>query len=314
MRTELKHAYCIIAHSEPRLLEVLIGLIDDGRNDIFLLIDKEADLPTVNIRTEKAGLYLVPRMSIHWGDISQVKAELSVFSSALEHGPYAIYHLISGVDLPIKSQDYIHDFIREHPHTEFIEFAQDNHNNKDLVHKTRYYHSFIPYRFSHKKNGMARILGSLCGLLLLRLQQALRTRRNFDVPIRKGSNWCSITHELCSWLVQRRGYILKTFQWVLCPDEVFMQSLVMDSPFKDRLYHPHRGDSCNLRAIDWSRGIPYTWGRQPVGKDGKTDLRLLKESNALFARKFSSQYMEIVKDVENLVLGDLSKNASGHKQ
>lgn len=314
MRTELKHAYCIIAHNEPRLLEVLMGMIDDGRNDIFLLLDKDADLSACNIRTERAGLYLVPRMSIYWGDISQVKAELSVFSCAFEHGPYAIYHLISGVDLPVKSQDYIHDIIRKHPHTEFIDFAYGVHNSKDLVRKTRYYHCFIPYRFSHKKNRMVRNLASLCGRLLLCFQQFLRVRRSFDMPIRKGANWCSITHELCGWLVQRKDYILKTFKYVLCPDEMFVQSLVMDSPFKDNLYHPtNKGDSCNLRAIDWNRGFPYTWGTQPVGKDGKTDLHLLKESKALFARKFSSQYMEIVKDVEHLVRGDLGKNASGNK-
>lgn len=37
----MKHAYCIIAHNEPIILQKLIEAIDDDRNDIYLLIDKK---------------------------------------------------------------------------------------------------------------------------------------------------------------------------------------------------------------------------------------------------------------------------------
>lgn len=36
-----KHAYCIIAHNDKFCLETLLNLLDDKRNDIFLLIDKK---------------------------------------------------------------------------------------------------------------------------------------------------------------------------------------------------------------------------------------------------------------------------------
>lgn len=38
-----RHAYCIIAHNQPRLLWRLLSLLDDERNDIYLHIDKKAD-------------------------------------------------------------------------------------------------------------------------------------------------------------------------------------------------------------------------------------------------------------------------------
>ena len=37
----MKHAYLIMAHNEPYILERLLKLIDDKRNDIYLHIDKK---------------------------------------------------------------------------------------------------------------------------------------------------------------------------------------------------------------------------------------------------------------------------------
>lgn len=39
-----RHAYLIIAHDQPELLQILISLIDDVRNDIFITIDSRTDI------------------------------------------------------------------------------------------------------------------------------------------------------------------------------------------------------------------------------------------------------------------------------
>lgn len=41
---EGKHAYLIMAHAEPELLTVLLSMLDDSRNDIFLHVDKKSAL------------------------------------------------------------------------------------------------------------------------------------------------------------------------------------------------------------------------------------------------------------------------------
>ena len=38
----MKHAYLIIAHGEYNLLNILVNMIDDVRNDIFIHIDKKS--------------------------------------------------------------------------------------------------------------------------------------------------------------------------------------------------------------------------------------------------------------------------------
>lgn len=38
-----KHAYLIMAHKDPEQLKLLISLLDDPRNDIFVHCDKKSD-------------------------------------------------------------------------------------------------------------------------------------------------------------------------------------------------------------------------------------------------------------------------------
>ena len=38
----MKHAFLIIAHHEERILRVLLDMLDDARNDIYLHIDCRA--------------------------------------------------------------------------------------------------------------------------------------------------------------------------------------------------------------------------------------------------------------------------------
>lgn len=223
------------------------------------------------------------------GGVSQIEAELTVFECALKHGPYKIYHLISGVDLPIKSQDYIHDFIDKHPNTEFM--SLDDHKFKDMDKRTRYYH-FKTHYIIHPDIKVRKIF-SLIQTYSMKLQKILGIRRQYPMELHKGANWVSITNELCEYLVSRKKEILTMFKHTFCCDEIFLQSLVWNSEFKNRVFS-FQGKYTSLRAIDWERGNPYVWGTQD---DVETDIEILKETPCLFARKFSSKQGLIIKDV-----------------
>lgn len=54
-----RHAYLIIAHDQPELLQILISLIDDVRNDIFITIDSRTDINIFkNIKAQNSNLFL----------------------------------------------------------------------------------------------------------------------------------------------------------------------------------------------------------------------------------------------------------------
>lgn len=292
-----KHAYCIIAHNEPDLLRRLVAMIDDERNDIFLLIDKKADIRQFEgIKTRNAGLYYSERINVKWGDVSQIEAELTVLGCAFKHGPYKIYHLLSGVDLPIKSQDYIHSFIEEHPGTEFVSIKSDEKNREIAKYRTGYYYFFLPYMRHPRK--LIRKCACTFNRYSVKVQQWLGVKRSYPMEVLRGHNWCSITNELCSYLLSRKTEILSLFRHTFCSDESFIQSLVWHSDFRNRTYKAARENDICLREIDWERGKPYVWGSSEDEKERLKDIRTLQDSSCLFARKFSTKHAWIISEVE----------------
>lgn len=132
-----KHAYMIIAHNEFDLLEILVRLLDDPRNDIYVHIDakvKDFDFKSFQALTQYSRLRFTPRrISATWGDFSLVNTELLLLQTAVAGEnpaqPYAYYHLISGVDLPIKSNDDIHAFFEKNAEKEFVHFSENEPNS-----------------------------------------------------------------------------------------------------------------------------------------------------------------------------------------
>lgn len=60
----MKHAFLIIAHNEYPILEVLLSMLDDERNDIYLHIDKRAVglyQKIKGFKIKKAGFYLIEK-------------------------------------------------------------------------------------------------------------------------------------------------------------------------------------------------------------------------------------------------------------
>ncbi len=287
-----RHAYLILAHHQPKLLQVLIDMIDDVRNDIFIHVDAKTDINMfADIHTQKSKLYFTHRVKVYWGDYSMVKAELIMFETAYRKGPYLYYHLLSGVDLPLKNQDYIHRLLDDiYRGEEFVRYVLPKSENDEILFRQRYYYLFT--RWLNNNSVTGRRLERLRKKAVV-LQKRMGVWRNEKIILFKGANWVSITNELCSLLLQKRKEIHKLYMFTLIPDESFIQTI---------LYHSHLYQNLHkngyMRLIDWKRGngrSPYTW------KDD--DLDTLVSSDMLFARKFSEKDMELVYKIKAHVLG-----------
>ena len=278
-----RHAYCISAHNDSYCLQTLVNLIDDDRNDIFIVSDKKADsLDLSVIKTNKSRLITPPDsqlIDIQWGDASLVKAELLAFRMALKQGKYEYLHLLSGCDLPLKDQDYIHGFFNSlKKGINLVGFAQGEFNKNDLAKKTDYYHFFIgKYRYPLR---YVRGLFTVYRNTMVHLQKTIGFKRKWDMKLYKGSEWVSITSAFAKYLVDNEDLILKMFRYVSCADEIYKQTFIMASPYKETIFDTTLDFAGMTRKIDWSRGCPYTWHSH--------DFDELVNSEALFARKFSS--------------------------
>ncbi|MBN9647094.1 glycosyl transferase [Terrisporobacter glycolicus] len=276
-----KHAYLIIAHNDFYTLEKLIKILDDYRNDIFIHIDKKVrnfNFDYFKRICKFSKIEFVERIKVFWGDFSIIEAELNLYRSAIK-GNYKYYHLLSGADLPIKSQDYIHDFFDKNSGTEFLtslkdEFTQKQ-NIKDRIYK---YHLFLRFKSNNK------ILNYIENLSL-KFQDLLNINR-FDknYKIYYGSQWASLTHYSVKYLLSKEQWIIKYFNYTLCGDEVYKQTVLINNEnIKNKLYLREYNSahvSYNMRHIDWSRGGPYVFK--------ENDYNELLNVYSLFARKFNS--------------------------
>ena len=276
----MKHAYLILAHNEFWLLQTLIGCLDDPRNDIYVHIDqKVAVLP--ELHTTQAGLKIIEkRIDIRWGGFRMVEAEFALFEEAAKHGPYQYYHLLSGVDLPIKSQDYIHAFCDANAGKEFIGYTLTN-LTPELIRRTQRLHLF-PEHFSRKRS-----VFSIIRSVFIKLQELLHIRRNRDIPFKKGSQWVSITEDMVQYLLSNKDWVIRTFRNTFVPDESVIQTLAWMSPYQDNLFNIESDSAGCLRCIGWQVDpATHHWSLEDWTSD---DYDILASSSALFARKFNSQ-------------------------
>ncbi len=288
----MKHAFLIIAHAEYPVLEVLLRMLDDERNDVYLHIDRRSTAlynQIASFQMKRASLYLLPHsIKVCWGDISQVEVEYLLFQTAAAREPYAYYHLLSGVDLPIQTQDDIHAFFQKHQGKEFVGFWQDSHHQRDLDRKVSRYYFFT--KQLKAKRGLSRSIMSCGRNMALAVQKISRYRRSHEVPFMKGPNWVSVTHDFVQYLISQKPFVMRRFRYTLCPDEIFLQTILWDSPYQDRIYIVHDAERGSVREIDWERGNPYVWEDQ--------DSDELFRSEKMFARKFTSEQMDVVRKIQ----------------
>lgn len=269
-----KHAYLIIAHNNFYILEKLLKLIDDDRNDIYIHIDKKVNnfnFSYFNNLCCKSNVKFIDRIKVYWGGYSQVQCELNLLKEAIGNN-YEYYHLLSGVDLPIKDQDYIHDFFEQNNGTEFVRFTK-NKWDYNRVSKKHFFSDYM--KTSDKIQSYIYKIANKFAFKFINKGSYDYTKKFEGYKFMKGDQWFSITNECAHYICENEKIIKRMFKYAVGPDEHFIHTILYNSKFKNRLSY----NKC-LREIDWQRGAPYIYKLE--------DYELLKSSNNLFARKFDA--------------------------
>lgn len=272
MTTMKRHAILIMAHNEFDILEKSIRLHDDPRNDIYVHIDKKVvnfDPSRYHSLVNRAGLFFVDRIPVTWGSYSQINAEMLLLKAAAKHD-YAFFHLISGSDLPIKSQDEMHDFFDKYNSFEFLREDENAYISKDFMVRIRYYF-FFQELLGKKRSGLLNLINRAS----LKTQEVLgvdRTRHS-GVDYRKGLNWFSITPKFAVFLLSREDEIRRNYRYTLAADEIFIYTIAWNSEF--------RGQVSRRMTRFTKSGKPYIFTIK--------DADALMISDAFWARKFSAR-------------------------
>ncbi|TAH73748.1 MAG: glycosyl transferase [Anaerolineaceae bacterium] len=295
-----KHAYLIMAHGNFEYLKKLIESVDDPRNDVFVHIDKKANFTNFDMLKKDihfSSIHYIKQRNVKWAGFSGILCEIDLLKAATEKARYDYYHLISGSDLVLKTQNEIHQFFDQNKGKEFVAF-DDQEIDDIYLERVKYYYLFQDVYGRNRKNFF--LLGLyLVDKILLTIQKILKVNRlkKVNLEFQKGTNWFSITHDFAVYVTQQERWINKTFKYSLSGDELFLQTILINSRFKENLCQPKNlKENPNMRLIDWSRGKPYTWRKE--------DYNILINSNMFYARKIDPY---IDNDIITMIIKNLEK-------
>jgi hypothetical protein len=284
-----KIAYLVLAHANCQHFKHLIQRLDSPNAHFFVHIDKKSEQAKFAMPKQKRLHFAQNRFSIHWGEFTIVSAALELMKLALnskEQFDYLV--LLSGVDYPLRSSRYIEHFFSEKRGEEFIAFysMDGGYGSKPLYRLTRY----VPRSDQiddPKRLRQLRNEGISAGR---DYQQGLGGLKPFC-----GSAWWALTAEACRYIlefVECEKEIVEFFHHTLIPDEMFFQTILGNSPFKDRL---SRCPSYN----DWSAG-----GAHPAQITSEHLSLFASEAFArrelLFARKFSDESEVLLSKIDEI--------------
>lgn len=296
----MKHAYLLMIHKEPYNLQKLLELLDDVNNDIYIHIDVKSKIlckEEILKWCKKSNLYFVQSISVQWAAYSGIKCEMVLLEEAVK-GKYDYYHLLSGQDLPLTSQKNMQCFFEENKGKEFVSL----YDRKDLEWRMQALYERVCYwhlneladRFSSK---FMKNLVELVSKVWLKVQKILHIKRQIKIEeIAFGKNWFSITDNFAQYVLAHKEEIEKIFKYTASGDEIFLQYMLVKSPYKDNNYLTDKDSS--MRYVDWTRSVnkanPHVWETKEFDE--------LINSGYLFARKFDSDIdREIIDQIYNYV-------------
>jgi hypothetical protein len=288
----MKIAYVISAYKYPVQLIRLIRALNTP-NAIFMVhVDKKANFNDYRAMVDGVGslpnVTFLRRHKCYWGEFGHVLATLRGIETLIENSINCDYvMLLTGQDYPIKPPVQIERYLDLHRGKEFIEYrpitfhGQARRDASSPDERVAFY----------IENGHLRILGRHFWVPRASIRFEWSAKPLFYIMARSfinggfpqgyqpfvGSSYWCLTRECVTYVnafVRENPDFIGFFKHSFIPDEMFFQTIILNSPFKNKVVND------NVRCIDWSQGgsNPRIWCKQ--------DIEILKRSNGLIARKF----------------------------
>lgn len=256
-------AYIVSAYKLPRQLDRLVRRLEGPGVTFTVHVDRKTPRRVYEemvSRTRDLDVVFVPRHVSHWGGFGHVRTSLKGIDRLVkERVPFDYAVLLTGQDYPLRSAAGIAAFLRHARQRSFMK------------------HYPLPYPPWGARGGLDRIEDWHL-ITFRRLHLALPLQRRLPLglnPYGGGAYWC-LTREAVEYVhgfIREHPEYVRFFEHVLVPDELFFQTIILNSDLRYSVENDH------LRYLDWSREpAPATLEVR--------DLPKLLASGKLFARKF----------------------------
>lgn len=288
----MKIAFIVLCHKNPNQINKLIESLTGDDIDFYIHIDKKGDFK--KDICEAHNVFILDdskRVDIKWGQSSMIEATFNVIEEIILTGiKYDYVWLISGQDYPIKSRDFIITFLEENKGTNFIEVIDDKQIHRKYLKRTSlYYPKWIVNNKIWIKVVKRIYIELTGGYKYTFIKRKNSTGMNFYF----GSQWWTLTFDFIKYVYEfykENKDIINFFKNTIIPDESLIQTIIMNSEFKDTI-------DDYLTHVNWEDGkrSPKTFTAH--------DIEELKNSKYLLARKFDENVdKEIFREIDNNVI------------
>jgi hypothetical protein len=284
----MKHGILILAHQYPDHLTDLINCFDEDFY-FYIHIDKESkfSLSDIDALRKIPRVQLVSqKLRVRWGGFNHLNSILLLAREALKQHDLEYFHVISGQDYLIKPVSVIKSIFKSNPADYMDYFEVLNSKWKSEWIKRISYYGF--YEIFNSKS----YLGNKIITAILVLQKKFGFSRALpNTKLYGGSGWWSLSRTSIDYVMaytEREPSLLKRLRLTFCADEIYFQTILLNSPFKEKIVNN------NLRYIDWTRRN----GNFPAILD-ESDFQSLAHSDKVFARKFEFPVSEKLKQMIN---------------
>ncbi len=284
-----KIAYFILVHGFPKQFKRLFKAIYHPENHYLIHIDQKTDINIKeDIKTfleDYSNAYFLKSTTIDKGKYTMVQSQLNGMKYLLNRClKWDVFINLSGQDFPLKSQDFILDFLHSNKGKNFMKMANKVRVHPDTLNRVENYFQEIDIGFSD-----------------------IPYKRSFikNVTSHVGGQWMILTRACCEFICHSPE--VKKFEDfyrnTLNADKSFFQTVLMNTSFKEIIVNDDK------RAVVWiSDGDIKLKPKTLTG----SDFDFLMQGENLFARKFDERVDESIVNIlaEALTTNQITNNSN----
>ncbi|MFN6567620.1 beta-1,6-N-acetylglucosaminyltransferase [Dendronalium sp. ChiSLP03b] len=283
-------AYIISAYKYPQQLIRLVNRLNVDKTSFLIHVDKKTNneiyQEMVQGLSKYSNVYFLERHKCYWGDFGHVLASIKGIKKIFDSQISCDYiKLLTGQCYPIKSSQQIRDFLKQINYYSLVNFFP--------------LPSDVWIKGGEHRGGIDRIEYFYFNLFNKRFQASLfqyQLKRKFPKdfkPFGGSSYWC-FSRELAEYVnnfVSQNLCFTNFFKNVAVPDEIFFQTIIMNSPFKEKIIN---------NCMTYTQWLDSSDSPEILGIN---DFNKLSQSSCLYARKFdASQDSQILDLIDKYLL------------
>lgn len=272
------HVFLMLVHKEPSLFSRIIRKLEKENHYFIVNVDnKTTDFPQYldAVKNLPNVFFLSDRINVYHGGMSMIYAELSLLREAMSHNiDYDYFHLISGQDYPLRSNELFDDFFENNDHS----YMCFDYGEQKIVMEKLYKKFANHYHFPDSPSIWARLYKKFRIHYVLALFVHRKPIENYT----GGWQWFSWHKSVAKYVldyVDLNPRVLKRYEHTASPDEHLFPSIL------DNLCDKLKIEKQNpLRYVSWKAYRPVGTSYRPYDLSEEDYDRVIN-SKAFFCRK-----------------------------